>query len=216
MEPKCVLFDFDGVIADTETSNADYLARALNVYGIPLTEKDRLKLIGRNTTEVLPGLLDRAAVPVTPEEILEVRKKQGNTYENSPRLKTMPGLCDFLYLLRKKQCKTGLVTSTSAHLILAALNRLELTSSFDVIICGDMVQNRKPEPEGYQKAMHMLSVEPADCVIIEDSPIGIRAGLRAGATVIGYTGASIKQDITKAHFTVESFSDCARLPMFNS
>lgn len=215
MRPNCVLFDFDGVIADTEASNADFLARALAVYGVTLTNQDRIRLAGRNGRDILQELLERAPYPVTLEELLVVRGQLGNTYVDSPDLKAMPGLYGFLHFLRERGYRLGLVTSTSSHLILAALNRLGLTARFDAIVCGDMVHAHKPDPECYLKAMKFLSALPGECVIIEDSPVGIRAGLSTGATVIGYTGASVKQDTGKAHFTADSFSACAKLPLFH-
>lgn len=214
MQQNCVLLDFDGVIADTESSNADYLSKALAIFGIYLTKQDRDRLVGRNGRRMIEELLARAPVPVSFEEFLEVRRQQGNTYEDSPTLKVMPGLYEFLHFLRNNEYQVGLVTSTSSHLILAALNRLSLTAMFDVIICGDMVHAHKPDPECYLKAMKLLSVQPSQCVVIEDSPVGILAGLHAGATVIGYTGASVKQDTGKAHVTADSFSACRKLFLF--
>lgn len=214
MAISCVLFDFDGVIADTEVSNSNYLAKALSVFGITLTNSDRGELIGRNGRDILQGFLDRAPQPVTLEELLVVRRQLGNTYEDNPDLKALPGLYDFLHFLRHNGYRTGLVSSTSSHLILAALNRLSLTAMFDVIICGDMVRAQKPDPECYLKAMDLLSAQPEECIIIEDSPVGICAGLSAGATVIGYTGSSVKQDTSKAHFNADSFSACSKLPPF--
>ena len=81
---SCVLFDFDGVIADTERSNGDYLAQALAAFGIPFTEEDRLSLIGTNGAGTLDRFLQRADPPVTREQLAQVREGLGNTYEDSP------------------------------------------------------------------------------------------------------------------------------------
>ena len=65
MPIRCVLFDFDGVIADTEERNADYLASALAHFGVRLTEEDRSALVGINDPSLLEALLKRAETPVT-------------------------------------------------------------------------------------------------------------------------------------------------------
>ena len=214
MELRCVLFDFDGVVADTEPSNNRYLEQALAVFGLKLNDEQRLALIGVNGLDFIRPLLASAEPPVSDEAYLAVRQKQGNTYENSPDLKAQPGLRDFLGLLRGAGIKTGLVSSTSSRLILAALNRLGLADQFDAILCGDMVRRKKPDPEGYRRAMELLQVPPECCVVIEDSPVGIRAGLGAGAWVVGYEGASVPQDTGLAQDRVKSFFDCPNLPVF--
>lgn len=81
---SCVLFDFDGVIADTERSNGDYLAQALSFFGIPFTQEDRLSLIGTNGAGTLDRFLQRADPPLTREQLARVRERLGNTYEDSP------------------------------------------------------------------------------------------------------------------------------------
>lgn len=214
MELRCVLFDFDGVVADTEPSNNRYLEQALAVFGLKLNDEQRLALIGVNGLDFIRPLLASAEPPVSDEAYLAVRQKQGNTYENSPDLKAQPGLRDFLGLLRGAGIKTGLVSSTSSRLILAALNRLGLADQFDAILCGDMVRRKKPDPEGYRRAMELLQVPPECCVVIEDSPVGIRAGLAAGAWVVGYEGASVPQDTGLAQDRLKSFFDCPNLPVF--
>lgn len=74
-----------------------------------------------------------------------------------------------------------------------------------------MVQNTKPSPEGYLKAAELLGVNPENCLVIEDSPIGISAGLSAGMRVVGFSGASVSQDISQAHNQVDSFSKLLEL-----
>ena len=214
MELRCVLFDFDGVVADTEPSNNRYLEQALAVFGLKLNDEQRLALIGVNGLDFIRPLLASAEPPVSDEAYLAVRQKQGNTYENSPDLKAQPGLRDFLGLLHSAGIKTGLVSSTSSRLILAALNRLALADQFDAILCGDMVRRKKPDPEGYRRAMELLQVPPECCVVIEDSPVGIRAGLGAGAWVVGYEGASVPQDTGLAQDRLKSFFDWPNLPVF--
>lgn len=211
---RCVLFDFDGVVADTERSNIGYLERALAVFGLGLNEEQRRALIGVNTLDVIRPLLAAAEPPVSEEELAWVRKQQGNTYEDSPQLCTLPGFRELLSRLRLRGVKTGLVSSTSSRLILAALNRLSLTGQFDLILCGDMVERKKPDPECYRRAMTLLDIPPEACAVVEDSPVGISAGRASGAYVVGYEGGQIRQDTGLAHARIAHFSECAELPPF--
>ena len=79
MPIRCVLFDFDGVIADTEERNADYLAAALAHFGVRLTEEDRSALVGINDPSLLEALLKRAETPVTLEQLQAERTRTTKT-----------------------------------------------------------------------------------------------------------------------------------------
>lgn len=214
MEARCVLFDFDGVIADTEESNVKYLGKALAVFGVTITPEEKQRLVGMNDPGILVEMLRRARPPVTLEQLLEERKRQGNTYEDDPDLALTPGVLEFLRRLRAAGKRTALVSSTSSRLILAALNRLGLTGLFDVIICGDMVGEKKPSPECYRKAMALLKARPEECVVVEDSPVGIRAGKAAGATVAACKCGKLRQDTFQADLEFGSFEECMTLPVF--
>ena len=214
MEARYVLFDFDGVIADTEESNVKYLGKALAVFGVVITPEEQAQLVGMNDPRILEKMLRRARPPVTLKQLLEERQRQGNTYEDDPDLAPTPGVIEFLHRLRAAGKRIALVSSTSARLILAALNRLGLTGFFDVIICGDMVSEKKPSPECYRKAMALLRARPEECVIVEDSPVGIRAGKAAGAVVAACRCGRLRQDTSQADFEFESFEECMKLPVF--
>ena len=162
MPIRCVLFDFDGVIADTEERNADYLAAALAHFGVRLTDADRSVLVGINDPSLLEALLKRAETPVTLEQLQAERARRGNYYENGADLHPQPGLREFLYALRAQGIRTGVVSSTRSQLILTALDRLHLVSQFDVVVCGDMVTRRKPDPEPYLRAAQLLGLAPDD------------------------------------------------------
>lgn len=216
MPIRCVLFDFDGVIADTEERNADYLAAALAHFGVRLTDADRSVLVGINDPSLLEALLKRAETPVTLEQLQAERARRGNYYENGADLHPQPGLREFLYALRAQGIRTGVVSSTRSQLILTALDRLHLVSQFDVVVCGDMVTRRKPDPEPYLRAAQLLGLAPDDCLVIEDSPAGIRAGKAAGCTVLGYTGSSIRQDVSAADFALSDFHLYRQIPLFQN
>ncbi len=207
MDKKYILFDFDGVIANTEESNAKYLRQALACFDITLTDEERSKLIGKNDPSLIAGLLSKSLNKITLEEFTNKRRQIGNTYENSC-MEPMPGLVSFIKEYRCKGIKTGIVTSTSTRLIIIALNRMNMMSLFDVIICGDMCSKSKPDPQGYLKAMNLLGARPEECIVFEDSLVGIQAAKNAGAFVAAYCGSGIKQDISKADISVDSFLEC--------
>lgn len=210
MDKRVVLFDFDGVIADTEESNAQYLETALSAFGIRISDQDKRSLIGTNDKDRIAGLLSGASGVITLEEFALKRREVGNTYENSD-ISPMPGLIPLILDLRSNGIKTGLVTATSTRLIITALNRMKMMDLFDVIVCGDMCRKAKPDPEGYTKAMGLLGAEPGECIVFEDSFVGIHAAKLSGARVIAYTGAGVVQDTGEADMVLDSYTGCIGL-----
>lgn len=214
MEWKGILFDFDGVIADTEPLNAAYLGAALRRFDIELTPETYRKLVGTSDQTTIRSLLSSAEHPVSMEELAAERRRCGNTYRNSPELVPQPGLRQWLAALRLRGVRTAVVSSTRTELIVTALNRMKLLTSFDVVACGDMVEHPKPAPDIYRLAMNWLELGPKQCLAIEDSPTGICAAKAAGLAVIGYTGGSIPQDVTQADWTAGTFTEISEMEIF--
>jgi HAD superfamily hydrolase (TIGR01509 family) len=95
----------------------------------------------------------------------------------------MPGLREILDRFRGR-LKLGVATSSPRVLVEAALPALGVATHFDAITAGDEIASGKPHPEIYLKTMDKLGVAPADCVVLEDAPLGATAGKAAGAYVI--------------------------------
>ena len=169
-----------------------------------LTQKDRDRLIGSHDSHILLELLERSPEKITMEQLLQKRKEIGNTYENGC-IKPMDGVLEFIAGLKKQGKKLAVVSSTSTRLIVVALNRMKMLGLFDVLVCGDMCRNRKPDPECYRKAMQYLEAKPEECIAIEDSFIGIQAAKAANIEVVAYTGAGENQDVSQADYVISSY-----------
>ena len=99
-----------------------------------------------------------------------------------------PGARELLTTVRAAGLRTALVTTTPRRVAALVLDRIaaELGGDpFDVTVCGDEAGARKPDPAPYRKAMTDLGVEPASCLVVEDSLVGTTSGLAAGASVLG-------------------------------
>jgi HAD superfamily hydrolase (TIGR01509 family) len=99
-----------------------------------------------------------------------------------------PGARDLLVAVRAAGLRTALVTTTPRSIAETVLRSIRAdlgVDPFDVTVCGDEVPARKPDPAPYRQAMTALGVEPGECVVIEDSQVGIASGLAAGAAVLG-------------------------------
>lgn len=214
MELKAVLFDFDGTLADTEKYNIEYFSLAMSRFGVTVTEEDRKALVGNTDPGIISRILSRAPRTVSMEEWRATRASVGNTYEHDERLKPEPGAPELLSALKERGIKLAVVSSTHSTMITAALKRLSLHSCFSLVLCGDMTEERKPDPGPYLIAMDKLGVKPEESVIVEDSPSGIQSGKAAGAVVIAYKGGCYEQDTSLADYEVSHFSEM--LPILES
>ena len=208
---KAVLFDFDGVIADTEKETMKYLKEAFRSLGVELTREEELSYVGTTGQIQTKKILERNHLAMTVEQFFIHRQKFGNYYENGKNISPMPEIVELLNDLKKERIKTAIVSTTISRLILTALNRMKLLAYFDAVVCGDMVNERKPSPEGYRKAMSLLGVNNNECIILEDSPTGIKAAKAAGAFVLGVKCGEIVHDTTQADAEIDDYNKCCSL-----
>ena len=88
---------------------------------------------------------------------------------------------------------------------------MQMTDLFDVIVCGDMCAERKPDPEWYLKEMGLLGAVPQECHVFEDSSVGIHAAKQAGIEVAAFTGSGNGQDVSEADYVVSSYEESKRV-----
>ncbi|GEM_PF-79247 len=204
----CVLFDFDGVCADTERYGLELDREVYEQFGIEPTEEEMRTLVGTTGIESIPALFARHGMKVTAEEFFAHRRENITIYRDMP-LEAEPGLKDLLDRLRRQGVRTGLVSTTDALPIIYALDRLAIMGRFDIVVTGDMVERHKPLPDPYLEALARLGVEASCAIAIEDSPTGIRSAKDAGLYVLGYQGGSIPQDVSGADEAIQSFCGLA-------
>ncbi len=201
---KCVLFDMDGVLLDSEPVYLSRLQRHMDCHGVKYTEQQLMAYVGMTSLSIAGAMIEKHGLSMTPEEFLaEEVRLYGSFYLDSPELAIFDGARELLTRLGEQGVKTALVSSSSGKSVLSVLDRFGLGRCFDVIVCRDMVQTHKPSPEPYQTAAQFLGAEPGECVVVEDSPVGIAAGKAAGMRVIAVKTSRIRQDTSKADVEVE-------------
>ncbi|HIZ18070.1 MAG TPA: HAD family phosphatase [Candidatus Olsenella stercoravium] len=199
-----VLFDFDGTLCNTEVENIRLVQDVLRQMGAEVSFEELEVLTGGEDRVTVPPILERHHVAGTIDDYERLRDNCYRTYAEA-NLVLEPGALDLLDSLRARGTKVGLVSMTVARCILTGVARLGILDRFDVVVCGDMVERRKPAPDPYLRAAEFLGVDPVRCVAVEDSPTGIGSAKAAGCHVIAYTGCDIVQDVSAADEVIDSF-----------
>ena len=199
-----VLFDFDGTLCNTEVENIRLVQDVLRQMGAEVSFEELEVLTGGEDRVTVPPILERHHVAGTIDDYERLRDNCYRTYAEA-NLVLEPGALDLLDSLRASGTKVGLVSMTVARCILTGVARLGILDRFDVVVCGDMVERRKPAPDPYLRAAELLGVDPVRCVAVEDSPTGIGSAKAAGCHVIAYTGCDIVQDVSAADEVIDSF-----------
>ena len=202
-----VLFDFDGVVSDTEPHGLRRTMRICSLMGCDLTYEELMPVVGTSWETEIPligSLFEGHGRAFDPSRFDELDQETPSIYTTAP-LVPSPGVRELIEGLRARGVLVGLISNTDSRLILHGLNRMRMTALFDAIVCYDMVSHGKPDPEGYRMCMERLGVTPEECVTFEDSPSGIAAAKAAGIYIIGYRGTSIVQDTSAADETIQTF-----------
>lgn len=202
--PRAVIFDIDGTIVDNMHLHAEAFAVFAERHGLPpLTQQDRARLDGRRNSEIFPILFKRE---VSRDEWLAYEHEKEGLYRELSRGRLLPmrGLQSLIDCLREAHVLMALATSAPKPNVEHTLTELGLTHAFPVIVRGDEVARGKPAPDVFVEAARRLGVEPADCLVFEDAPMGIEAAQAAGMRVVALTTS----------FTASHFSQLATPPTF--
>lgn len=186
---KAALFDFDGVIADTEPIYDQYWQEAAQRYGLGIENFNRLI---KGTT--LPHIIEHYFSGY-PKAFQEQVIRESNEFDHSMPMPPLRGALEFLHLLKQQGVKTGLVTSSDDLKIQRAFALLQLDGLFDTVVTADRITEGKPNPMCYLLAAKDLQEEPANCLVFEDSFNGIKAGKAAGMRVIGLSTTNPAEEL---------------------
>jgi beta-phosphoglucomutase len=183
---QACIFDFDGVIIDSEPLHARAKQATLDNFQIeypPTLFTDTKATTDKMFFEFVSNNL---AGEVATAEEMDAFKRQVylNLFEN---VRLVTGIQEFLPLARRTFKKLGLATSATVRDFSLAEQKYQLRRWFDIIITSEDTTMHKPNPEPYLKAMSKLGVAGSDTLVIEDSPNGIQAAKSADCTVAAIT-----------------------------
>jgi HAD superfamily hydrolase (TIGR01509 family) len=212
MKLDAIIFDFDGVIVETEQWHYLATLAALKDEGINFAYSIyQERYIGIPDLLMFPLIGERYGLNVHDLKLKELLTKKQQAYAamDVASLSTCPGLIP-LVADASKQLPLGICTGAhwaDIEQLLPFLAAGELQSYFKIVVTSDDVKQTKPDPEGYLSVAEQLGVNPQNCLAIEDTPVGIRAAKAANMHVLAVCTSHRANQLTTADMITQSLSD---------
>ena len=201
-----VLFDFDGVVADTEPSYDLFWNSKAEKFNLGF--ENFAAMIKGETLRNIIGEYFKCASDSEKAAIA----KDLDAFEQEMPYKEIPGSANFIRILKERGFKLGLVTSSSMHKMKYALAKLGLENCFDAIVTGDSIKEGKPNPQCYITAAQMLKSDPSNCAVFEDAINGMRAALGAKMRLFALSTTLPMEKIKMYSNTIfENFSNSQKI-----
>lgn len=204
---SAVVFDLDGLMADSEPLAEWAWGQVLARYGHRLDDRTLAEIIGLRVVDSARLICRRFLLPISPQEAAAERDRL--FLQAVPtRLRARPGLYSLLDTLEVRGLPLGIATSGHCRYVALALQTLGLTDRFRAIVTGDEVEHGKPAPDVYLLAAERLGVPPACCLALEDAPLGVTAARAAGMVCVAVPNArTAALDFSHAHRVYSSLEE---------
>ncbi len=180
---RAIIFDFDGLLVNTEELREQSLVNFLKKYGKKIEFSDYTKTMLGSTEENTRFLMEKYHLTGEIDDLSKERRSYFDTlFQN--RLALMDGVLEILERAKGLGLKIAIASNRHKADVLDALRRLGVESYFEVVVNVDEVKNKKPHPEIYLLAAEKLGLSPKECMVLEDAPHGVESGKAAGMKVV--------------------------------
>ncbi|MFX1321081.1 MAG: HAD family hydrolase [Promethearchaeota archaeon] len=210
-----VIFDVDGVLADTGPIHFKSWVKMANEIGKKFTKKFFDLTFGQQSVPITRKLVGSKVEQRLVEKLADL-KEQYYREMVKDKLEPIPGVLKLIKELKEKGIKLAVGSSGPPENVELLLSVLNLKHYFDVIITAAEVKKSKPEPDVFLMAAQKLKLNPKNCIVIEDAPVGIEAARRAGIPVIALRTTHCNVDLLAANLIVNdlrsvNFDDIIKL-----
>lgn len=177
-----VVFDFDGVLADSEPLSWRAWADTLAPYGVAIDDADIVACTGTTSRDTHAYFSERASLPPYPEVLAAVDGHRRSAYATD--LSGFPDAIESVRALAMVGVPLAIASSSSRQNLDIKLEVLDLARYFDVTVAGDEVARGKPAPDLYQAAVERLGIDAPASVAVEDTAVGADAAAAAGLRTV--------------------------------
>lgn len=209
---QAVVFDKDGVLADSEAINVRSAFEVFRAHGYALGQDDEPAIVGKHPVDYVPILARRFDIDAASQ--LRMIDEQDAIYTRiwHEQGRLFDGARDALDAVRRSGLGVGLATSSSRREVETFIDRFELRGCFDVTLSLDDVVRAKPDPEVYISAARELGIQVSQMLVVEDSEHGVRAAKDAGAICIAVRSRYTRPDrVAAADLRIDSVGELPEL-----
>ena len=201
-----VIFDMDGLMFDTERIAMEAWSECLNQAGYRFTEEEGRAIRGQNTVGIHNTLHSFYGPDIDcPLLHAQVRENMEKRFLHAPA-PVKKGLYELIDWLQKNKIPMAVASSSRRATVEQRCREAKILDKFDAIVCGDMVEHSKPNPDIFLKAASMLHSNPAQTIVLEDSFNGVRAGNAGGFITIMVPDMDQPTSEIKALYTAKASS----------
>jgi len=215
---QAVIFDFDGVITDSETLHFHALNKALAQFNAEITTEDYYKdYLGLNDLECFQLISEKNRLKLDSNQIKVLAKKKNQIFEKLAKTETkiISGVSELLQMLRETKITMAICSGALLSEIKLILEYGGLEQFFEVIVSSDQVKKGKPHPEGLLLTLERLNkkerrpISANECIVIEDSRWGLEAAKEAGMHTIAVTNSYTAEQLSMAEKIVTNLNELA-------
>ncbi|MFX0060035.1 MAG: HAD family hydrolase [Candidatus Hodarchaeota archaeon] len=192
-----VIFDMDGVLADTGPIHFESWVKMSNEIGIKFTREFFEKTFGQQSITITRRLVGPNIKSELIEKWAELKEKYYREMVKD-KLKPLPGAIELIKSLNDNNFNLAVGSSGPPENVKLLLKSLNIKKYFSVIVTAADIKKGKPEPDVFLFASERLNLSPKNCLVIEDAPVGIKAAKKAGMKVIALTTTHDEQELLEA------------------
>ena len=200
---EAVIWDMDGVIADTALYHFKAWQDVFRKRGVSYTEEDFKRNFGRRNDAIIPDIMG-GNLSSSEVDAIAIEKEENYRQRVAQNIKSLPGAVELISALRERGVKMAIASSSPVENIQLILGGLGIDSYFQVIVWGRQVSEGKPSPQGFLLAAKKLDVAPENCVVIEDAIDGVAGAKRAVMKCLAVTNNHPEQSLVAADLVVDT------------
>ncbi len=203
---KAVIWDMDGIIADTSQYHHKGWQIVFRKRGTNYTEADFRRNTGKRSDTIIREVLGEK---IPQNEITEIIQEKDETFRQlmGQKVRIFPGVLKLIIALKEHGFKIAIASSAPMENIRLITQSLKIDNRFDAIISGWEVTKGKPDPQTFLLAAEKLRVEAEDCIVIEDAISGVTASKRAGMRCIAVTNTTSREELREADLIIDTLEE---------
>ena len=203
---EAVLWDLDGVIADTGTYHCHAWQIIFGERGIEFTEEHFMRHFGQRNDTIIR---DTVSADISQVVMDAIASEKEATYRRliADNIQALPGAMELLESLREHGIKSAIASSAPPENVQVITRGLGIEDCFQAIACGREVTEGKPSPQIYLLAASKLEIRPVNCVVIEDAVAGVTGAKRAGMKCIAVTNSHPQDSLQEADLIVDTLEE---------